>query len=199
MRRLHRCLFISLLVIISAGCGEKRVVDMESEQRGMDLVKKAGGKAFQDSESPPTVYSVNFQNSNAYDEDMKALQHFPNLKTLQLSPWIKAGTKYLDQCPRLETLEFVCTDQAILNLPELKKLKTVIALGISDVGLADLNRFPSLEWVSAHNNMAITDAGLDSLGKLPRLMNVHLHKTSATQEGAERLRKALSGANVQVN
>jgi hypothetical protein len=192
--------FITLLLMALAvyGCGNKRTVDRESEASGIELVKKIGGQAFQDSDPVPTVYSVNFKNSTARDEDMKILRHFPNLRNLEVNfSNIGKGAQYLDACPDLEEINW-CSDEFILNLPELKKLKTVNAFGLSDTGIAALKRFPSLEWLSTQNNKAFTDAGLEHLAQLPRLKNLIISNSSVTQAGVDKLRNARPAVHIEL-
>lgn len=65
-----------------------------------------------------------------------------------------------------------------------------------DQGLESLQGMTSLRYLDL-TRTKVTDAGLKYLRTLPNLKKVVLRRTLVTKEGADRLRRELSGAEVQ--
>lgn len=118
-----------------------------------------------------TVAGISFfSNRKASDADLRYLEMFPSLGSLELGPEM--------------------TDQALENLRYVPKLRTLklVSNPISDEGLAHLHQVPALEELWLHGCRNITDAGLVHVGKLKNLRYLVLGATKIGDAGVAHLR-----------
>jgi serine/threonine protein kinase len=84
------------------------------------------------------------------------------------------------------------------NLPRLVRLDLTRCGGITDAGLAHLIPLTELEYLTLGGCDWITDAGLVHLAKVKSLKAVSVRGTQVSEAGAERLRRAVPGCNVEM-
>lgn len=93
-----------------------------------------------------------------------------------------------------------CTpgDAITLGLRGAKRLEylSLRYTELSDSGVKNLAGLPMLERLRLTGNAGVTDEGLIELAKCPSLKEVFVRWTGVTEEGAERLRQALPGCQV---
>jgi hypothetical protein len=105
------------------------------------------------------VVAVDLIGTKVTAADLRHLQAFPHLETLDLSLTKVSG-------PELAAL------QPLAHLRELH----LVGTPVTDRDLASLPKLPALETLWLHNT-AVTDAGLVHLRRLPRLRELHLGST----------------------
>lgn len=157
---------IGLSALVEVGPEPKNELDraiayLNSLNSRGDIVKKSG----------ETVTGISFfANRNVKDDDLRHLEWFPDLLSLELGP------ELTDRA--MESLKFV---------PKLRTLKHV-SDPISDDGLAQLRHVPELEelWLNGCRN--ITDAGLVHVGNLKHLRYLDLSSTKIGDAGVAHLR-----------
>jgi len=135
------------------------------------------------------------------DQGVAMLGDLKKLEVLQIQE-AGIGDASLEVMSQLPNLYFLSlqhnrfSDEGLAHLGRMKQLKTLsIGLGdgtITDAGLRSLANLTHLEELDLQR-CAITDQGLESLYGLKRLRTIHLGHTKVTEEGRNKLRKALPG------
>ncbi len=91
------------------------------------------------------------------------------------------------------------TDEGLVHVAGLTALKRLHLekTKVSDEGLAHLAGLEDLSYLNLYLT-AVTDAGLAHLEGLKNLKSLYLWQTKVTPEGAEKLRQALPGCNIDL-
>ena len=91
------------------------------------------------------------------------------------------------------------TDDGLVHLAGLTALKRLHLekTKVSDAGLAHLAGLEGLSYLNLYLT-GVTDAGLAHLEGLKNLKSLYLWQTQVTPEGAEKLRNALPGCNIDL-
>ena len=111
-----------------------------------------------------------FANRTVQDDDLRYLEFFPGVRTLELGP--------------------AMTDRALEWLRFAPGLRTIKAVSnpITDAGLAHLERVPDLEELWLYGCRQVADAGLAHVGRLKRLRHLDLAATRVGDAGLAHLR-----------
>jgi hypothetical protein len=129
------------------------------------------------------------------DEDLAALQHFPNLKKLRVSKLSQitgTGIEQIAQLSHLEDLDLsensALFDNDIAPLAGMTTLRrlNLWRVALTDAGVAHLAGLVNLEWLNLDNTQ-LTDAGLKSLSGMQKLTFLHLGSTSISDAGLPEL------------
>lgn len=176
-----------------------KVTPTDDEQKAIDAVVKAGGKAEIDPKlsaaarvsakfesatdgvllalkKQPLVGSVDvFDATRCTEKGLVALKELPNLRRLILSK--------SDLTPARVTAIGQCKELRDLRLPES---------GLTDAELVALKKLTLLELLDVSDNSRVTDKGLATIKTFDRLRALHLVKTSITDKGLIEL-KGLDG------
>jgi Leucine-rich repeat (LRR) protein len=167
-----RRVVLALAVLTVAGCQNERVHHIEA-------LRKLGGGVFPaNAGSDQPVLSVRLLNKPITDEDLKHVEGFTELQTLEIH-----GTPITDQ--GLASVKGLTN----LTLLDLSKAR------ISDAGLANLQDLKKLEKLRLEHD-AVSDAGLHYLKGLTSLKLLGLEGTDVTPEGVRELRRSLPGLKV---
>jgi hypothetical protein len=141
-----------------------------------DWARRTLGVDFVDS----VTHVIIMMSDKVKDEDLKALGDLPKLKYLELSQskLTEPQIHLIGQLPQLEILGLTYTRTDDADLARLKGLKNLRELFL--------------------DGTQITDAGLVELERLPGLQKLSLlYVENITEEGIERLRKALPKLEIQ--
>lgn len=129
------------------------------------------------------------------DEDLEALQHFPNLKKLRVSKLSQvtgAGIEQIAQLSHLEDLDLsensALFDNDIAPLAGMTTLRrlNLWRVALTDAGVAHLAGLTNLEWLNLDNTQ-LSDAGLKSLAGMHKLTFLHLGSTLISDAGLPEL------------
>lgn len=140
---------------------------------------------------------------DATDDDLKALQAFPDVWEIRL-PGLKRvtdeGLQYLAGLHNLRNLNLRSINIEGHGLRYLSSLSKLEKLSIDEIPLIDedlehLESLNSLKWLDL-SSTNITDKGLDHLSKLKSLEWLSLSNTRVKAEGLANLRKSLPNCKV---
>ncbi len=169
------------------------------EQKAIDAVVKAGGKAEIDPKLPAAArVSAKFENGT--DAALLALKKSPQIGSVDAYDGTKCTEKgfvALKDLPHLRRLilgKSVMTAlrvNAISQCKELRDLRLPEA-GLSDAELVYLKKLTLLESFDATDNPQLTDKSMATLKTLDRLQSLYLAKTGITDKGLMEL-KVLDG------
>ena len=203
----------ALLAFLSFACvAVVRADDTPSaeEQKAIDAVEKAGGKASIDPKlAAGARVSAHFD--SATDTVLISLKKYPQIgaiEVLDANKCTEKGLGALKDLPNLRKLILGKSDlnsarvNAIGQCKELRHLGLVEA-GLTDGELAGLKKLTLLEHLSLSNNAKITDKGMQTVKGFERLQALYLANTALTDKGLAELNvldglRTLNIANTKV-
>lgn len=151
----------------------------------------------------PRLEWLNLYQTGVGDMGLAHLRRFPRLQQLPIGATriTDAGLAVLKDFPELRYLGLRAnpiSDEGLRHLAPLRHL-TGLHLGethVTDAGLHHLAGLAQLErlWLQ---DVAITDASVDVLTRWQRLQELHLRGTQISAAGAQRIRHALPGCDLE--
>ncbi|MBX3451063.1 MAG: hypothetical protein KF777_15975 [Planctomycetaceae bacterium] len=136
------------------------------------------------------------------DDGLAALRQDPGICVLDLHDTSigDAGIGHVSTLPSLRALYLGTTNVSDQGLRTLSAMSTLERLSLPDTfvtddGVALLVKLPHLRSLNL-DGTRITDKVIDHLSRIKNLKEVKLSRTEVTAEGAERLRQALPGCQV---
>jgi hypothetical protein len=169
------------------------------EQKAIDLVAKAGGKAEIDPKLPPAA-RVSAKFESATDGTLLNLKKAPQVGALDVfdaTRCTEKGFAALKELPELRKLSVGKSEmtlgraRAVGQCKELRRLY-LAGCGLTDAHLALLKPLAMLEWLDISDNPQVTDKGMAAVKALERLQELYLGKTGITDKGLTEL-KGLDG------
>jgi len=170
-----------------------------AEERAIDAIAKAGGKAAIDPKLAPTA-RVEAEFDSATDATLIALAKQPQLGGLEILDATKCTAKgfaALKSLPHLRKLVLAKSNPKAAGARAIAQCKELRHLGLVESGLTDLELpllkdLTKLEHLALSNNPKITDRGMATIQKFERLQALYLANTALTDKGLAEL-KGLDG------
>ncbi|MDR3636040.1 MAG: hypothetical protein P4L84_19715 [Isosphaeraceae bacterium] len=172
-----------------------------SRERALALIARRGGQVRVDERQPgkPVVKVDLYAATEFTDEDLKAIETFPRLRSLDLmgTRVTDAGvSRLVSHLGALQTLDLMGTKVTDAVLEPIGRLKTLRGLGlhgtfVTNAGMERVGMMETLERVNL-GDTGVTDDGLRRLRGLTRLRVLGLEATGISDEGLRSLRAMTS-------
>jgi hypothetical protein len=188
------------------GADDKPTAD---EQKAIDAVQKAGGKAAIDPKlSSDARVAVRFE--TATDPVLATLKKFPQVGAIDAfdSKCTDKGLAGLKDLPHLRRLVLGKSDLTPASVNAIGQCKELRHLGLTSAGLTDaelagLKQLALLEHLALGDNPKVTDKGMLVVKGFERLRVLYLGGTSITDKGLAELKvldglRSLNVANTKV-
>jgi hypothetical protein len=168
------------------------------EQKAIDHVARAGGKAEIDPKLPPTA-RVSAKFESATDALLLTLKKAPQVGALDVFDATRCTEKGFAALKELPDLRKLSVGKSVMTLGraravgQCKELRRLYLAGceLTDAHLALLKPLTMLEWLDISDN-PVTDKGMAAVKTLERLQELYLGKTGITDKALTEL-KALDG------
>ncbi len=169
------------------------------EQKSIDLVVRAGGKAAIDPKLPAEA-RVSAKFEAATDGTLAGLKKAPHVGAIDVfdaTRCTEKGFAALKELPDLRKLTLGKSGMSLARVAAIGQCKELRSLylagaGLSDAELAGLKTLTLLEALDISDNPQVTDKGMAAVKTLERLQTLHLGKTGLTDKGLMEL-KGLDG------
>ena len=198
---------LGLALTAARAADEKPTAD---EQKAIDAVTKAGGKAAIDPKlSPDARVAAKFE--AATDAVLTSLKKYPQIGAIDAFDAAKCtdkGFAALKELPHLRRLvlgKSNLTPAAVNAVGQCKELRYLglVAAGLTDAKLAGLKNLDRLEHLSINDNPQVSDKGMQTVKGFERLRVLYLGNTGITDKGLAELRgldglRTLNVANTKV-
>jgi hypothetical protein len=169
------------------------------EQKAIELVRKAGGKA-EISPQLPAGARVSAKFESATDAVLVSLKKATQIGSLDVydaTHCTEKGFATLKEVPGLRKLTLgksIMNAARVKAIGQCKELRSLYlaGCGLSDAGLAGLKNLTLLKSLDISDNPQITDRGMATVKTFERLQQLNVAKTSMTDKGLMEL-KGLDG------
>jgi hypothetical protein len=197
--RLAATLFLAAGLVPLARAQPPGTTPTPAEQKAIDLVAKAGGKAEIDPKLPAAA-RVSAKFESATDAALLKLKAAPQVGALDVfdaTRCTEKGFAALKELPNLRALTVGKSEmtlgraRAVGQCKELRRLH-LASCGLTDGQLALLKPLTMLEWLDISDNPQVTDRGMATVKTLERLQALYLGKTGITDKSLPEL-KGLDG------
>lgn len=187
---------IVLICAMTAIAADKPTVE---EQAAINYVTKNGGTGTLDPKLPaPARVSAKFNMIS--DNVLIGMKKYPQIGCVDAFDATKTTDKGFAALKGLPHLRKLMIERANLtsnganSIGQCKELRylSLVNVGLTDAGLANLNKLTMLEHLTLSENPKITDEGMITVKEFERLQVLYLSKTSITDAGLLEL-KVLDG------
>lgn len=151
----------------------------------------------------PFSFGLDISNSKVTDVGVQTLTKQENLWLLNMSHTevTDDSCAIIAECENVSSLYLIGTDisdEGVKSLVQLQNLRllSLFSTDVTDVGLKDVSTLTNLKCLDLAGTQ-ISDDALNEIAKLKELSQLYIGHTHVTPYGANRIRKTLTGCNVE--